>query len=233
MAICPKCGRQNQEDALRCDQCGELLGAGELQGDSHVVAAGGAGGQTTPQPEGTPVYQPPSPDSTGAASSTGPASSTGSTGSTGFRLFGAQIDFSGNSPYDHVGGWFLVLTIAFALSALNALYSVFGGGAQALSFLYFITAGVLVVMLYLTFTKNKLYFTLFYVYAGLQLLAELVSIPRSLTVANSLVTTYVGTGVFRVFTLIGAIIGLLLSAAFYVALWYYLRKSERVAVYFG
>jgi len=214
MVICVRCGRQNQEDALRCDQCGAPLSQASSPAEAAPVADAGQGPSAQPAPQYAPGQQP------------------SGTGSSGFSLFGTQIDFSSNSPFDHLGGWLLVLTIVFAISALDDLFSAI---TRVVSnpigaFLSLVAAAVTAALVYLILTKDARYLLAFYAYAGMSVLTTIVTMSVA-----SLRSAFSGFGLGVLVSgilVIAFIFTLVITVGLNVAVWYYLHTSKRVAAYF-
>jgi len=149
-------------------------------------------------------------------------------------LLSAQVDFSLNSPYNHLGGWLLVLTIYFAFGLLGALFSgLTRFSTPATALVYLLAAVVVAALVYFILTRNKNYLIAFYCYVALQLLAGIVAIPHAFTQAKQVLPLTSGLSFgFSGVIIFGIFFGLLVTAGIYVAVWFYFRRSQRVAAWF-
>ncbi|MCL2654712.1 MAG: hypothetical protein FWD65_03320 [Coriobacteriia bacterium] len=147
----------------------------------------------------------------------------------------ARIDFRRKSPYDHLGGWLLALTLFFALDAIGSLASVgiqlaSGKGLDFGEFLVLVFFGWLVFSI---MAKNKKYRIPYYCWVIFQaLMAVVVLLAALLTPPFHTPISFMDKPIGTITSMEAAIATFVLVGVF-VGIGFYFHKSKRVSAYFG
>jgi len=150
--------------------------------------------------------------------------------------------------YGRLGGWLLALLIFFSVGMLGGLINVVMRLSYSVvdSLISLVALIFTAALVYMISTKNRAYLIAFYCVAGLNILAAAVGIPSLMTEVHAILnsqltelnTLYSSFGINNFVAIydriiIGAMIfGLVVGVGEYVGMWFYFRKSKRVAVYF-
>jgi len=157
--------------------------------------------------------------------------------------------YSPEESYRKLGGWLLVLFIYFCVGIFGQLTSAitYFIYSPILSFASLVALVLTVTLVCLIATKNKGYLVAFYCYAAMQLATVAVALSVMPKLINTMLgpqldelsTLYAGLGINNYVALydhifVGAMIfGLVIAVGEYIAMWFYFRRSKRVATYFG
>jgi len=146
----------------------------------------------------------------------------------------APIDFSKTSPSEHLGGWLLVFTALFAISALDCLVAVIVNltSGRGLVINDFAPLVCLALMVGFMLVKSKRCHLFYYCYAVYQILMVVLVAVAAIALRTDMPVNFLnkqmGT-LSRGETLIGAVV----IIGIFVGIEFYFHKSKRVAVYFA